>query len=102
MAFTPEEVEGFIRDSTGKLALAGTFVGAIKTGKSAVVGLPQDDPEFQDPIDPKRVASLNSKVRDLFLEVSGLLAKVASAIDDGIQPAVADVAVGADSVEIKG
>lgn len=101
MAFTPEEVEGFIRDSTGKLALAGTYVGAIKIGKSAVVGLPQDDERFQEPISPKRVQELNTTIHDLFLEVSNTLAKVASAIDDGIQPAVAaDVAV--DVVELKG
>lgn len=94
MAFTPAEVSGFIRDSRGKLELAQQYVDGIAMGKMSVLGLPPDDPAFQSPIDPKLVTQLNTKIHDLFIEVSTMLAKVASAIDDGIQPV--EVAVPVD------
>src|SRR5690349_10803158 len=94
MAFTADDVSGFIRDSTGKLQVARTYVDAIKLEKTAVLVPPQDDPAFQDPISAKRLADLNSKISELFVEVSNLLAKVAAGIQDGIQPMTADVVAG--------
>lgn len=101
MSFTPAEVSGFIREAKSKLETAQLYVDAIGSGKSTINGLPQGDERFESPIDPKKVTELNSLIRSEFLEVSATLAKVASAIDDGIQPAVADAAVDPLS-EVKG
>lgn len=84
MAMGPDEIAGFLRSARNELQEAESLVNAIAFGKTAVVGMPQEDARFVDDISPERLAALNAEVKNIMLGVSNTLMKVASAIEDGV------------------
>lgn len=100
MAIGADEIAGFLRTARNELQEAESLVNAIAYGKTAVVGMPQEDARFVDDISPEREAALNAEVKNIMLGVSATLTKVASAIEDGVPkrgPVAAEV-----PIEVKG
>lgn len=82
--FSNAELSGFLRDARTKIENVEILVGAIGDGKMAIIGLDPENPLFQSEIPKDKADALNAEVKAVMLEVSATLAKVASAIEDGV------------------